>query len=766
MNSAPSLPARSWLNWPARVRRALSCRVPAQPRPWRLALLTALLGVALAALAPASPLKADNWRASLCDEGLPSHLVAVDKQRQTFLFYEKKSPFRLKYAYPCVTGQLPGDKQVRNDLRTPEGIYFVEYKIASGLDFEEYGGIAYTLNYPNPVDRLRGKTGHGIWIHSKGYGLVPTRGCVAIGLEDIGQVGPQLVPGTAVVLAQHLNDTPTLKADDGTARQLRRLMHDWSEAWAGRSAAMFDFYDASSYSRGTEDFDAFRRNKERLFRILDFIKIYNREIHVLEGPGYWVTWAEQFYTASNLSTEGVRRLYWQRGADKKFRIVGMEWTPRDLGMRADFQKGRLVAWAAPAVLTDANSEMPRLPRLDMPETAAAPADNAGTSQTTAIAPPASTAKGLPGAAAPARPASATNTSPQQKPAAVQVAALSEPLVPRPMPVAPPAEIEWGQGRSMTMPAVPSPAPREVPQPTAAITPEAASAPAAVPAENQPAMQTDRASDTASSAALPAPAESNSLQLDDANRAAVFMAVRGWSQALASRSGDISRFYAPDRYNRASGTPRGPSFQTVQREFARLFRSPGLLLIQKEARLRLAGEHIVSECPELLATASGVRQGLRSLWWERGADGEFRIVASAFAEGDQDLAALYLDAVSTAVSADIEVWRKAWENARIDAYMDCYTQDAVQQNRRGHQQIRHQKAGLWSRVRPVLVQLSGLRLSMDRQGIRADMTQVYADSVGRGDRGIKTLHLRYDGRHWRIQREDWSADTPAPEGSVR
>lgn len=49
----------------------------------------------------------------------------------------------------------------------------MEYKIASGLDFKEYGGIAYTLNYPNPVDKLRGKTGHGIWIHSKGLGIEP-----------------------------------------------------------------------------------------------------------------------------------------------------------------------------------------------------------------------------------------------------------------------------------------------------------------------------------------------------------------------------------------------------------------------------------------------------------------------------------------------------------------------------------------------------------------------------------------------------------------
>ena len=313
--------------------------------------------------------RADNWQASIYDEGLPTHLVAVDKQRQSFLFFEHKSPLKLKYTFPCTTGQVPGDKQVINDLRTPEGIYFVEYKIAGGLDFKEYGGIAYTLNYPNPVDKLRGKTGYGIWIHSKGYGIYPrdTKGCVAIGLKDIDTVGPSLRPGTAVVLAEHVDETAVPRPDDGTARRLRLLMQEWSKAWAARSPKMFEFYNPEAYTKAMpESFAAFRQNKERLFKILKFIKIFNKEIHVLQGPGYWVTWSEQLYTASNLSTEGVRRLYWQPDEQGHFRIVGMEWTPRELGMEAAFRNGTLVAQSS---ITLSDSELPVAPRLDMPEDA-------------------------------------------------------------------------------------------------------------------------------------------------------------------------------------------------------------------------------------------------------------------------------------------------------------------------------------------------------------------------------------------------------------
>lgn len=332
-------------------------------------LMAALVGI-LSLWGPGVPARADGWKAALYDTGVPSRVVAVDKGRQIFHLYEKKSPLTLKYSYPCTTGQIPGDKRVINDLRTPEGIYFVEYKIASGLDFKEYGGIAYTLNYPNPVDKLRGKTGHGIWIHSKGFGIVPrdTRGCVAIGLQEIDRVGPLLTPGTPVVLAESVPTEQIPVQDPGIARHLRLRMEQWTRAWATRSPKLFDFYDAGAYTKAMpESFAAFRANKERLFRMLPWINIFNRDVHVLQGPGYWVTWSEQFYRAPNLSTEGIRRLYWQQGKDKKFRIVGMEWTPRDLGMKADYLKGRLVASAEGAGAGTTASEAPIAPRLDMPE---------------------------------------------------------------------------------------------------------------------------------------------------------------------------------------------------------------------------------------------------------------------------------------------------------------------------------------------------------------------------------------------------------------
>lgn len=316
------------------------------PRLLSACLLTAAL------LCPA--FRAGAWEATLSDEpSLPRALVAVDKSGNKLFYLEKHSPLLLRHAYPSIHGQAEGDKQSEGDLRTPEGVYFVTGRVRAPLDFEEYGSQAHALNYPNPVDRLRGKTGSGIWIHSKGSPIATqtTKGCIAIDLDNIAALEPDLTPGTPVVVAESIisDAIPSSKGANGDkaggetpsgtpataaiTRLLTEKTKEWNHAWASRSAAMFDFYDADAYTRAQgEDFQAFRAQKEQLFRRLPWISIQYGDISVLQGPGYWVSWFKQYYRAPNLRTEGIRRLYWQPSKGGELKIVGMEWLPQDLGM--------------------------------------------------------------------------------------------------------------------------------------------------------------------------------------------------------------------------------------------------------------------------------------------------------------------------------------------------------------------------------------------------------------------------------------------------
>ena len=48
-------------------------------------------------------------------------------------------------------------------------------------------------------------------------------------------------------------------------------------------------------------------------------------MRALPGPDYWVTFFVQVYRSPTLISQGVKRLYWQRGPDGRFRIIGMEY---------------------------------------------------------------------------------------------------------------------------------------------------------------------------------------------------------------------------------------------------------------------------------------------------------------------------------------------------------------------------------------------------------------------------------------------------------
>ena len=84
----------------------------------------------------AVPAFADGWAPMLSSyEHGPRRILAVDKSSQTLIMLERQSPLHEVRRFPCTTGQSIGDKSVEGDLRTPEGLYFVGYKINRSLDW-------------------------------------------------------------------------------------------------------------------------------------------------------------------------------------------------------------------------------------------------------------------------------------------------------------------------------------------------------------------------------------------------------------------------------------------------------------------------------------------------------------------------------------------------------------------------------------------------------------------------------------------------------
>jgi murein L,D-transpeptidase YafK len=293
---------------------------------------TAFASIRFAALAAltifaclAGPGRVLAWEAELPDTPeTPTYFLAIDKERQAFLVMGRESPLKVLKELPCATGQADGDKLKEGDLRTPEGVYFVRRKLAGGLDYELYGDLAFTLDFPNPVDRARGKSGTGIWIHGRGrpIGQRETKGCVALNTEDLLALSATLAPGTPVIIASSVR----FASDAGGGRtpaMLKDKVAAWAKSWQNRSPEFFAAYDAKRFNDGPkEDYADFAAQKRRVFASQPWNQVLVTDITALPGPDYWVTSFKQYYRAPNLTAQLVKRLYWQQDEAGAWRIIG------------------------------------------------------------------------------------------------------------------------------------------------------------------------------------------------------------------------------------------------------------------------------------------------------------------------------------------------------------------------------------------------------------------------------------------------------------
>lgn len=100
------------------------------------------------------------------------------------------------------------DKRLEGDGRTPLGLYRIVGRRTDAELPPLYGHGALTLNYPNAVDRMLGRTGSGIWLHGvpPGQYVRPpfsSDGCIVLANPDFQRLFDTLdLRGAAVVVAQ------------------------------------------------------------------------------------------------------------------------------------------------------------------------------------------------------------------------------------------------------------------------------------------------------------------------------------------------------------------------------------------------------------------------------------------------------------------------------------------------------------------------------------------------------------------------------------
>lgn len=193
------------------------------------------------------------------------HAIAVDASRsRLYLFENNGSGTKLIADYYISVGKLGVEKIVEGDQRTPLGVYYITGSLNPKSLVDFYGVGALPINYPNPLDLKRGKTGSGIWLHgtpSEQFSRAPkaSDGCVVLANPDLNQILTRVKSRTTpVVIADRLNWVSKTSLDADKANFNSSLMA-WKQAKVqSETAKMLVFYtsDFSNYGKNLTQWSA------------------------------------------------------------------------------------------------------------------------------------------------------------------------------------------------------------------------------------------------------------------------------------------------------------------------------------------------------------------------------------------------------------------------------------------------------------------------------------------------------------------------------
>lgn len=269
--------------------------------------------------------------------------LLVDKEKQRLLFYTvTQEGLELKQIFPCTTGKNHFDKFKEGDNNTPEGVYFLKKRIegAALKKFgDDYGNMAFILNYPNAFDQFLGKDGDGIWLHGTNQELKPwlpqaTHGCVVMTNADLLELSHAIrLNKTPLVITKEIKWV-TPQEHQKWRQEISAFLERWRRAWENKD---FNTYGSCYHPRfraGGYTLKSWLEHKRYLAKRRKNIRIglnnieiyfYNHYPHL--GQVVMVRCLQK-YKSDTYQDEGIKTLFLvkvEKGAD--WHILLENWEP-------------------------------------------------------------------------------------------------------------------------------------------------------------------------------------------------------------------------------------------------------------------------------------------------------------------------------------------------------------------------------------------------------------------------------------------------------
>lgn len=181
-------------------------------------------------------------------------LLADASRARLYLFENIDGEPRQMRDYYLTIGRNGTDKRTEGDKRTPIGAYTITSQLPRNKLADLYGDGAFPISYPNEWDQMRGRGGHGIWLHgtpSNTYNRAPraSDGCLVLTNPDLTELGQWVKPGTPIVITERIEWLERKAWNDARKAMLDRLTQ-WRSDWEARNADRFLSHYSNSFLQG------------------------------------------------------------------------------------------------------------------------------------------------------------------------------------------------------------------------------------------------------------------------------------------------------------------------------------------------------------------------------------------------------------------------------------------------------------------------------------------------------------------------------------
>ena len=247
------------------------------------------------------------------------HALILDASKSTlFVFENTADGLRYVADYYMSVGKNGADKSREGDKRTPLGVYHVTGKLTPKTLTDFYGSGAFPINYPNELDRLRGRNGYGIWLHGTPFDTYsrPPRasdGCVVLSNEDLLALDQYVQPGsTPVVIADHI-EWMRLEDIQSARWELTGQLERWRRDWESRETNAYLQHYSIRFTAHDADLEQWSARKRRVNAAKSWIRVGISDMSVILYPGdasLAVVTFDQDYASSNLVNRMRKRQYW------------------------------------------------------------------------------------------------------------------------------------------------------------------------------------------------------------------------------------------------------------------------------------------------------------------------------------------------------------------------------------------------------------------------------------------------------------------------